>query len=308
VQLLVLKGADKDGLNAHKDTPLFAAILNGHVTAALALVAGGADVSIPCGETGRSVVDIAAQEGHVPILRALIEHGADVNAADTELCTALHIAAHHNRVEAVDVLVEAGADVEARDNDGFTPLLYAARSFSLEALTALLKCGAYVNTKTDHYFRTPLHYATRSPSTGKTASKVVDLLLRSGADETIPDRDGYTAAGLVAVPEDIQPNEDANRVRKLLVNAPADRAWRRRGFLVLCRAHPNRVQQVLETSIHQTGMTPGTCSAKSTDTIGCTGVKCSTVDQRGDRGWALVVAHVLGLQEEGIFRAVVGFL
>lgn len=28
------------------------------------------------------------------------------------------------------------------------------------------------------------------------------------------------------------------RMRKLLVNAPADRAWRRRGYLVLCRAYP----------------------------------------------------------------------
>lgn len=31
--------------------------------------------------------------------------------------------------------------------------------------------------------------------------------------------------------------EDVERVRQLLANAPADRAWRRRGFLVLCRAH-----------------------------------------------------------------------
>lgn len=32
-------------------------------------------------------------------------------------------------------------------------------------------------------------------------------------------------------------------VGKLLANAPADKAWRRRGYLVLCRAHPDRLQQ-----------------------------------------------------------------
>lgn len=31
--------------------------------------------------------------------------------------------------------------------------------------------------------------------------------------------------------------EDVERVRKLLSNAPADRAWRPRGSLVLCRAY-----------------------------------------------------------------------
>lgn len=37
--------------------------------------------------------------------------------------------------------------------------------------------------------------------------------------------------------------EDAERVRVLLANTPADRTWRRRGYLVLFRAHPDRVQQ-----------------------------------------------------------------
>lgn len=33
---------------------------------------------------------------------------------------------------------------------------------------------------------------------------------------------------------------DVRRVKELLVNAPADRAWRRRGLPVLCRAFPDR--------------------------------------------------------------------
>ena len=40
-------------------------------------------------------------------------------------------------------------------------------------------------------------------------------------------------------------------MRKLLTNAPADRAWRRRGFLVLCRAHyPGGRVQLGHWSVH----------------------------------------------------------
>ena len=90
---------------------------------------------------------------------------------------------------------------------------------------------------------------------------MVDALLRSGADETITDdlarcamdmigcrvgEDGNTSDDDVS---DVEANgiggndiDEINRVRQLLANATADRAWRRRGYLVLCRVHPSRVQ------------------------------------------------------------------
>lgn len=47
--------------------------------------------------------------------------------------------------------------------------------------------------------------------------------------------------------------EDVERVHELLVNAPAVRAWRRRGYPVLCRAHPDRVHQKQEVSTLYSG-------------------------------------------------------
>lgn len=35
---------------------------------------------------------------------------------------------------------------------------------------------------------------------------------------------------------------DVARVKRLLANAPADRSWRRRGYLTMCRAFRNRLQ------------------------------------------------------------------
>lgn len=47
VQLLLLEGADMDALESREFTPLFLAIENKNMATALALLAGGADVSIP---------------------------------------------------------------------------------------------------------------------------------------------------------------------------------------------------------------------------------------------------------------------
>ena len=74
------------------------------------------------------------------------------------------------------------------------------------------------------------------------------MLLRSGTDEAIIDRDGKVAADVVTenIEEEDRLAEDVERVRHLLEDAPADRAWRRRRYLVLCRAHPNEVQRAPE--------------------------------------------------------------
>lgn len=91
------------------------------------------------------------------------------------------------------------------------------------------------------------------------------LLLRSGADETIADNFGATAASEVGafgcdfdlddfedyesyVEYQEEVDEDIQAIRRLLARAPAERAWRRRGYLVLCRTRPDRLQQWGESS------------------------------------------------------------
>ena len=83
--------------------------------------------------------------------------------------------------------------------------------------------------------------------------------------------------------------EDVGRVRELLVNAPADRAWRRRGYLVLCRARPDRLRQIHESS----GVHDGVERSISTETGSCTGTAGDgTVD--GRTGWQLGGYHGKG--------------
>lgn len=45
--------------------------------------------------------------------------------------------------------------------------------------------------------------------------------------------------------------EGVDRVRQLLANAPADRAWRRWGYLVLCRARPDVLRRANATMVKE---------------------------------------------------------
>ena len=308
VQLLMLKGADKEALNNYECTPLYLAVLRGHVSAALALMAAGADVERRFGESKRSIVHLAAQRSDVDMMGAAIEHGADVDAVDTSQSTPLHAAARLNQAEAIDVLMEAGANIRARDRDGCTPLHYAAGRPSLEAFSALMNHGAHVNAL-DNDHETPLHWAAVKAGTPQTA-EVVECLLRSGADETILNDQGKSAAHIVGVDvgDKNSRSEDVDRVRELLANAPADRAWRRRGYLVLCRAHPDRVRRIQDVSSGHASMVRTTRSGAKRGrkkAIDCSG---APVDEQGVGAWAVVVGRVLGLQEEGMFRTILGYL
>lgn len=78
--------------------------------------------------------------------------------------------------------------------------------------------------------------------------RVVDLLLSMGADETIMNKEGLVPVDLVGqTPRNLRfvgamdIERNVARVKYLLANAAVDRAWRRRGMLVMCRAFPDRM-------------------------------------------------------------------
>ena len=78
--------------------------------------------------------------GKCPCVRALVNSGADVNAARTDNgCTPMFVAAEKCHLEVVRALVEAGADVNAaRTTDGVTPVFMAAQNGHLEVVRALV--------------------------------------------------------------------------------------------------------------------------------------------------------------------------
>ena len=95
----------------------------------------------------------------------LLEHGADVNAKETNGGqTALMWAAANKSPALVRLLIDRGADVRARSNGGFTPLLFAAQQGNVESGRILLQAGADVNERSDKDRKTALIVATASGS------------------------------------------------------------------------------------------------------------------------------------------------
>lgn len=124
-----------------------------------------------------SVADVAMR-GDREALRALLQDGANANAAQGDGMTALHWAARRGDADMTQMLVYAGANVAAVTRIGqYTPLHLASETGSAAAVQALLEGGASVTATTTNTGATPLHLAAASgdPDT-------VTLLLDKGAD------------------------------------------------------------------------------------------------------------------------------
>jgi len=110
-------------------------------------------------------------------VRALLQRGADVNAAEGDGMTALHWAASREDVTMAEMLLYAGANVHATTRLGaFTPLFLAAKTGHTAMIETLLKASADPNARTT-MDTTPLMVAAASGS-----APAVEALLDHGAD------------------------------------------------------------------------------------------------------------------------------
>ncbi|CAH0777991.1 unnamed protein product [Bemisia tabaci] len=74
---------------------------------------------------GRTLLHLAAKRCCLELVRALLDHGANVTQLSSLGETPLHCAVMGGSPEIVQLLCERGADVDANDWDGFTPLFFA---------------------------------------------------------------------------------------------------------------------------------------------------------------------------------------
>lgn len=84
----------------------------------------------------------AAQAGHKGRINTLLSEGVDVNVADSNGETMLHMAAGGGHEELVDHLIAKGASVSSQDAAGNTPLHLAAMNGHPKCATKLLAAGA----------------------------------------------------------------------------------------------------------------------------------------------------------------------
>jgi ankyrin repeat protein len=106
--------------------------------------------------------------------------------------TPLHYAALENDVRKVGALLDGGADPNAADRQGFTPLHFAAQQWSVQAAEILLDRGAAVDA-INRQGNTPLFTAVFN-SNGRGA--LIELLRTRGANPLSANKAGQTPAGL----------------------------------------------------------------------------------------------------------------
>jgi len=170
------------GVNANKrnfftrDTLLIEAADNGHMDVVKLLIENGAGVNLK-GEAWYGPLHAAAAKGHIEVVNILLENGADVNIFHQN--KPLHNAAMNGHIEVARILLAHGADINAKGTDEASPLHTAVSNNQLAMLKWLLSKGANVNPRAS-YGCTPLHFAA-----SRNNVEIGRILLEHGADTTL---------------------------------------------------------------------------------------------------------------------------
>ncbi|CAN0147435.1 unnamed protein product [Scytosiphon promiscuus] len=235
---LLANGSTTETFNNVGDTPLHVAVKYGRLSVARVLLLTQADACIEQDIEATHDDEFTEKAGicncplrlavfsgknRLAMMELLLLHGAEVDGGGEDDYSPLLAAAMNDDLDAANFLLEAGASLQDDDKgESISPISAAARASNLEMALSLLKYGSRPNVK-EFFGQTTLGFAATCP-------EMVDLLLRWGADET----------DLGKWKESPRPSAKEQRVRMLLANASKDRAWRRRGLPVLCRAFPDR--------------------------------------------------------------------
>lgn len=150
-------------------TPLIVAARHGRRGCVKVLMKFKADIEIRgddyySDEVCAAALAAAVTNGHVDVVRCLVQNGADVNTRTNDDCTPLMIACKYGQLSVVTFLVEHGAIMDLQDKDGKTALHYAvhfehvSRNVVMNIVTFLVEQGADMDLQ-DKEGATALHYA-----------------------------------------------------------------------------------------------------------------------------------------------------
>lgn len=140
---------------------------------------------------GNPPIHFAAMRDDIDLCNLLLEHDADPMIKNLNDQATLQVAARNDSPKIIEALIAVeSVDVNAVDFNGETALHYAATYGFPNSVRALLKHPDIdVNTQSTISGITALHGAAYEVSMG-----CVRALLKAGADPTIKDHEGFTAA------------------------------------------------------------------------------------------------------------------
>ena len=177
-------------------------------------------------EAGRTVLMLATECGHEPVVQTLISGGANINAQDNEGWTPLMIASKYNFINIVHILLKADADPYMKKDNGSNALTIGSFHGSYEVVELLITqekvdCNYQRNNRSTSLMLASLNGHSQvaklllnyqanpdlSNNNGDTAlmmacskghNKIVELLLSNNVDVNVRTNDGYTALMLAS--------------------------------------------------------------------------------------------------------------
>lgn len=180
----------------------------------------------------QQAIHYAAENGHLQMVRLLLERGASPHARSSDGSTPLHwtsrldvakllldhgadaSARNDNNSQPIHgadlslcrLLIQHGADPLARDNEGTQPIHIAIREGAVKAVEFLLSKGAKpdasADSKEEHFHNgwRPLHFVGSryaGSEAGPHDVEIATLLIRKGANVNATSRDGETPLHVV---------------------------------------------------------------------------------------------------------------
>ncbi|XP_043723673.1 protein ACCELERATED CELL DEATH 6-like [Telopea speciosissima] len=151
------------------------------------------------GPHGRTALHVAVVEGHLDVVKMLLEKKEElVNKVDENGRTALHYAASKTRSHKIvqQLLRHDTSSVYQLDKDGLSPLHIAALESSIEVYRELIQCCPDSVELLDKKHRNVLHFAVMSKNLQKISFALEQLELKEIINQ--PDDDGNTPFHLAA--------------------------------------------------------------------------------------------------------------
>jgi tetratricopeptide (TPR) repeat protein len=135
---LMFTGIAKADVSAN----LILAARDGNLVNVNAALTEGADINAKMPPIGRTALIWASEQGHVEVVKLLLQKGANVDEKNFTGGTALMAALEQGQIEIIKLLIGKGADVNIKDINGATPLRKAKEMGRSDIMELLENAGA----------------------------------------------------------------------------------------------------------------------------------------------------------------------